>query len=225
VPSTSAPAGSATPTPSGSATPTSAFRYQPLWPFATTTAAGSWQSSYGTHTSQAWHLDAKRTALAFTRDFLGFTEIDRVTSTAIVGGDAKIGVGYITEGSRTGTVAVVHLVRIGAGDTAPWEVVGTEDVALTLTKPAYGATVSSPIAVGGRITGVDESLRVSVRAVGAGKPLGTSCCTPAGGERTPWSATVSFHGTTSGQVLTVVVSTGGHLKEVERFAVTGVRAR
>jgi hypothetical protein len=110
---------------------------------------------------------------------------------------------------------------VGTGNDRPWEVVGTDDTDLTLTTPAYGSHVTSPVKVGGRITGVDESVRIQIRRASKGTPVGTSCCVSAGGERTPWSAQVTFTGT-SGQVLTVAASTGGHLAEVERFAVTGV---
>jgi hypothetical protein len=45
---------------------------------------------------------------------------------------------------------------------------------------------------------------------------------PAGGSNTPWSVTVGYT-EPAGRVLTVVVSTGGHVDEVERFAITAVR--
>jgi hypothetical protein len=134
-----------------------------------------------------------------------------------------VAVGFRSEeGSRLLTAAVIHLVRYGTDGDAPWEVVGTDDTTLTLTTPAYGGRVSSPMRVGGRITGVDESIRVQVRRPGAGRPLGESCCVPAGGSDRQWSATVAFRAA-PGQTMTVVASTGGHVAEVERFAVTGVR--
>ena len=112
----------------------------------------------------------------------------------------------------------------GTGADAPWEVAGTRDTTLTLDTPAYGALADSPLTVGGRITGVDENLRVAVRRPGSETPLGEACCLPAGGQGTRWTTTVRFTGTT-GEAMTVVVSTGGHVAAVERFAVTGVRAR
>ena len=115
-------------------------------------------------------------------------------------------------------------MRFGSGADAPWEVVGTDDTDLSVTAPAYGATVTSPVTVGGRISGVDESIRVQVRQSSTESPLGESCCLPAGGSNTPWHTTVAFHGATD-PVVTIVASTGGHLQGVERFAVTGVRTR
>lgn len=76
--------------------------------------------------------------------------------------------------------------------------------------------------MGGTITGVDESIRVQVRSTGSARPLGESCCASAGGEDALWSATVTFQAA-PGSTLTLVASTGGHVAEVERFAVTGVR--
>ncbi|MGA5098583.1 hypothetical protein ACPCAC_14655 [Streptomyces lavendulocolor] len=99
---------------------------------------------------------------------------------------------------------------------------GTDDTTFTLTRPVYGSVARSPLTVGGRISGVDESIRVQVRQPSSRAPLGTSCCTPAGGSGQPWSASVSFKGAEDA-VLTVVAATGGHIAEVERFTVTAVR--
>jgi hypothetical protein len=198
------------------------FRYQPLWPFTSGADAAGWQRRYRTQGTQPWHLDADQTALSFTTGFLGFTEIDRVVSSTIRGDDARVAVGYPTGGDRVGVAAVIHLVLLGSGPDAPWEVVGTRDTTLTVETPRYGATVSSPIAVGGRISGVDESIRVQVRQPSSEQPIGEYCCLPAGGERTPWSVQVAFRGATD-PALTIVASTGGHLQGVERFAITGVR--
>ena len=73
----------------------------------------------------------------------------------------------------------------------------------------------------GRITGVDESIRVQVRRPGTSAALGERCCVGAGGRDTAWSSTVAFHAP-PGRTLTVVASTGGHIATVERFAITGV---
>ncbi|MFI7063097.1 hypothetical protein ACIBL3_19095 [Kribbella sp. NPDC050124] len=198
------------------------FRYQPLWPFASVAEAAEWQREYRDDGRQPWHLDADETALAFTNGFLGFTEIDQVVDRSLEGDEAWISVGYDSGEGPGSVAAVLHLVRIGPGDDAPWEVVGSRDSTLTLDRPRYAALVSSPITVGGRITGVDESIRVDVRQSGSERPLGASCCVPAGGEKQPWSIPVSFRGAAEGAV-TIVASTGGHVQDVERFAITGVR--
>jgi hypothetical protein len=78
--------------------------------------------------------------------------------------------------------------------------------------------------VGGRLSGVDESIRVQVREISSARPLGTSDLLPAGGIDQPWSVRVTFE-TGSDPTATVVAWTGGHIAAVERFAVTGVRLR
>lgn len=210
-----------TTTPETTTTPVARpFQYQPLWPFADAEQAAEWQESHRSGGHSPWHLDAEATALAFTTGYLGFTEVDQVLATDVDGDEAHVTVGFTVPEATPGTAAVLHLAKIGTGADAPWEVVGTRDTTFSLTQPPYGTTVSSPITVGGRITGVDESIRVQVRA--GGDLLGESCCLAAGGENTPWTTTVSYRGAT-GAALTVVASTGGHVTDVERFAITGVR--
>jgi hypothetical protein len=198
-------------------------RYQPLWPFGSIDDARAWQRSYRSGGHAPWHLSAEETALAFAR-YLDLKGIDTVTRRAIGGAEAHIGVGHRSS-EGTPTAAVIHLIRLGDGAEAPWEVVGTEDKELTLTTPVYGATISAsaPITVGGTVTGVDESLRVAVHQPSSGpSPIGRFCCVSAGGFPGKWSAKVPLRGATD-RVLTIVVATGGHVAEVERFAVTGVR--
>src|SRR5205807_1092095 len=133
----------------------------------------AWQPERGGH--QPWHADAEQTARGFV-GYLGYGGIDRITSHTGDNSDAEVGVGYETEGGRTGTAAMMHLLRFGTGADAPWEVVGTADTSLTLTEPIYGATITSPITVGGRISGVDEAIHVEVRQLSSAAPLGESCC-------------------------------------------------
>jgi hypothetical protein len=198
------------------------FGYQPLYPFRTIAEAQAWQRRHATSGDEPWHLDHNQTALRFTMTYLGFSEIDRVVDSRIANDGAHVAVGYVNPDGRTATAAVIHLARYGSANDAPWEVVGTDDTDLSLATPTYGARVTSPLPVGGQITGVDESLQVKVLQPSSTRPLGTACCVPAGGTKSPWSATVSFSGAFD-PALTIVVSTGGHVQSVERFAVTGVR--
>lgn len=224
APSTATPAATGAPTtpaPHGTP-PLGSWSLQPAWPFTTLAQAQEWERAYRSGGHQPWHLDPAQTALSFTRDYLGFKKIDRVSSHTVSGRHARIGVATtVPEGS--GTAAVIHLVRYGSGPDAPWEVVGTDDTTFSLTTPAYGALVRSPLVTGGRISGVDENIRVQVRQPSSAAPLGTSrCCTPAGGDNQPWNVTVPFSGARD-PVVTVVASTGGHVAEVERFTITVVR--
>lgn len=198
-----------------------AFGQQPLWPFPDAAAVRAFQDSYRTGGHQPWHLEPDTTALSFTQGYLGFTGRTSSTTTA---NDAWVGVGFKLPDGRKATAAVLHLARFGTGADAPWEVVGTRDGTLILDTPRYGSPVTSPPTTGGTITGVDENLRLQIRQAGAQQPLGEFCCAPAGGQAQRWMATVAFAGAAKG-ALTLVVSTGGHVTDVERFAITGLRIR
>jgi hypothetical protein len=190
-----------------------------MFPFGSPTEAAQWQQSGGA-SRQPDRLDAGRTALAFAR-FLGYAGINRVVSTSTDARGAHVAVGYPTEGAHLATAAVVHLIPYGTGPSRPWEVVGTDDTDFTLDTPRYDATVSSPFQVGGRITGVDESITAHVQQLHANGNFDEQCCIAAGGARMPWSASLSFTGPTD-PVLIVAAATGGHIQAVERFTVTAV---
>jgi hypothetical protein len=194
--------------------------YSPLWPFSTTAEVAQWQDA-GRNDTQ-WHLDAETTALFFTANYLGFTDINQVVSSDIGPREAKVTVGYRADLAQPAPAAVVHLFRYGDGEQAPWEVVGTIDSTFSVTAPAPGTPVTSPVRVAGRITGVDESIHVQVREPTLPQPIGDACCLAAGGENTPWTTSVKIQGA-SKATLTIVAATGGHAADVERFAVTGVR--
>ena len=194
-----------------------AFGHQAIWPFASLADAAAKQASQR-NGHQPWRGGLDWTALTFVHDYLGYPGINKIVSRTVSGGDARVAVGFATAAGRLNTAAVLHLVRMGFGDNAPWEVVGTDDTTLTLSTPGYGARVSSPTTVGGRISGADESLRVGLFSVLNG--VGESPGIPAGGQNTPWSTRVGFVAA-PGTVLIIVVSTGGHVVPVERFAITG----
>ena len=200
-----------------------AFAYQPMWPFASQDEADSWLRDGAGAAGEPWHADPKATALSFAKDYLGFAEIDRTTTVTEHVDEAWVGVGYALPNGESNTAATIHLARFGAAPNAPWEVVGSLDDALTLSTPKYGSTVGTVIEAGGTITGVDESLHLQVRQSTQDNALGDYCCVPAGGESRPWSAKFSTLPPQPG-ALTLVVWTGGHVADVEKFSVTGLRA-
>ncbi len=198
------------------------FRYQPMYPFANLAEVARWQRHGASDAAEAWHLHADATALSFAR-FLGYTEIDRVGSTTGDQQDAHVEVGAANSDGRFTSAATVHLVRYGRGGHVPWEVVGTDDTDFTVTTPGYGAAVTSPMPIGGSITGVDESIRVTIRGLHTEEALGGLCCVAAGGDASPWATTMSFAPPVEG-VIVVGASTGGHVRSVERFSVTAANA-
>jgi hypothetical protein len=183
----------------------------------------AWQQSYASGRQQPWHLDAGQVALAFAT-WLGYMGIDKVIGTRTDGSGEHVSVGFQVGGpnSENVTSAMVHLVHWGTGSDIPWEVVGTDDTTFSLIRPAYGAAVTSPVTVGGLISGVDENISVQVRTSSSPSAVGTFCCFPAGNTNTPWDTPVSF-AASSGAVLTIAAQTGGHVAGMERFTVTGVR--
>ena len=196
---------------------------EPLFPFANLAHAQAWQRAYASRGHEPWHLSPELTAVAFSQAYLGFGEINKVAGRSVSEGDARVAVGLTLPDGQVSSAAIVRLQRYGSGNNAPWEVVGTDDTTLTVDTPAYGATVASPVKIGATVTGVDEYLRAEAHTLGAGQPLGTFCCQPAGSRANPWTITVPFQAN-SGQVITVAVHTGGHVALTERFAVRGFRA-
>jgi hypothetical protein len=215
---TSAPTSSTTTQPT---VPAGLAPYEGLWPFRSAAEVVTWEQTYRSTGSDAWHLQAGTTALDFTTNYLGFADIDSVISTVTNSTGMHVTVGFHPTSSQSSPSAVIHMVRWGSGAIAPWEVVGTDDTTFAMTTPAYGSVVSTPLRVGGTITGVDENIRVTVRQPSSTSPLGTFCCMPAGGTASPWSASVSYTGATD-PVLTVIAVTGGHVQASERFTVTAV---
>jgi hypothetical protein len=197
--------------------------YLPLFPFASLADVRAWQASYASGGHQPWHRSPDITATAFAA-FLGYPGVTEVAGSSVSRGDAHVAVGIKRPNGTIGTAAVIHLVLFGSDRYAPWEVVGTDDTTFTLDRPGYATAVRSAVTAGGTITGVDESIKVTVHTLSAQGPVGTYCCRAAGGTSSPWSARVSFRAA-PGQVITIAAATGGHVAAVERFAVTGVRVR
>jgi hypothetical protein len=194
----------------------------PLWPFQTVEQADAWIQNHRAVGSDPQHrLDAAATALEFTRGALGYTGIDLVTASTGTDAEQFVGVGWRTEASTVLTAATVRLVRLGSDVQAPWVVVGTKGTSTALAVPGYGDQVSGGFDVGGRITGVDEALRVVVVGPG-GVTLGRAGPIGVGGANQPWRARVALAPAPSGALLTVAVSSGGHLADVEWFAITAV---
>ena len=195
--------------------------YLPLFPFASLAGVRAWQASYASGGHQPWHRSPDITATAFAA-FLGYPDVTEVAGSSVSRGDAHVTIGIKLPNGAISTAAAIHLVLFGSGRYAPWEVVGTDDTTFTLDRPGYGSAVRSAVTAGGTITGVDESIKVTVHTLSAQSPVGAYCCRAAGGTRSPWSARVSFHAA-PGQVITIAAATGGHVAVVERFAVTGAR--
>jgi len=198
----------------------------PLWPFQTADQVEAWRRHRLAVGGSPHHrLDPAQTALEFTRGALGLTSVDRITYVQADGrgrGDdgCVVGVGLRAEAADL-TVARLRLARLGSGPDAPWVVTGTLD-ADAVERPAYGADVTSPLEVGGRLTGADEALRVLVTGPG-GTTLARSEPFALGGVEQPWRVSLELAAAPPGALLAVAVITGGHVADVEWLAVTAAR--
>jgi len=191
-----------------------------VYPFRDLTEVRAWQRSYESGGHQPWHLDADITSTSFAA-FLGYTSAGRVMSSRADASGSYVALGFRNPNGAAIVATTIHLVRVGTGADAPWEVVGDlPSSTLSLTTPALGATVASPVRVGGQVTGVDESLHVQLRSLGSSTAVADRCCIAAGGEHQPWSTQVTFE--RAADPLLIAVSTGGHLQAVEHFAFTAV---
>lgn len=217
------PALSSTPA-SGAATASSSPAAQkrdvlPIWPFSNPQEARNWQESYRQGGHSPWHVDAAFTAVAFTQGYLGFTELDQAIKTDIRGQDALVQVGFSPQEGQTPQVAAtVHLIKYGSGPNTPWEVVGAEGSGIAVTTPEYGTAAHSPAMVSGTLTDAAGNVQIRFLQPGSEKPLAESQAIPVAGA---WRTTVPFTAKPD-QVITVVAATGGHVADVERFAVTAV---
>jgi hypothetical protein len=213
------------------AIPSGAFSTAPVWPFTTLAEAAAWRAAYGSTDHQAWHLDPARTALTFASDYLGFPGMDQVTSKVVTASRARVGVGWDDVGAETPgheagelrphEAATVDLIRYGAGTTAPWVVVGASSPGVIIESPTDDAPAKSPLTVAGTITGSDT--RWSVKVLGrTSTPLLVSgpFPTPAAGQH--WNTHLTF-AAGSASVVVVVVSTGGQIRDVDRFSVITLR--
>jgi hypothetical protein len=107
--------------------------FQPLFPFANLAHAQAWQRAHASGGHESWHLSPELTAVAFSQEYLGFSEINKVADHSVSQGDARVAVGLTLPDGRVSSAAIVHLVRYGSGNNAPWEVVGTDDTTITVT--------------------------------------------------------------------------------------------
>lgn len=198
-----------------------ALGYEPLWPFTSYAEAEKWRTTVGGFGPWRWHLDAGETAMNFTAN-IGLTDITQVIAVRMNKLGAHVDVGYRDPNGQERIAATLHLVQFGTAKDSPWEVVGSDDTTLSLEQPAYGSRVTSPVTIGGHITGVDENIVVSlIRVIHPAdiesKPLAR---VPAGGDHAAWTTgSVPF---TGHGVLIILATTGGHVQQVERFAIQGV---
>ena len=85
------------------------FQYVPLWPFASQQEADRWLRDDAPNGHLPWHAEEDTTALYFTQNYLGFTEINQTTNVTTKGNEAWVSVGYELPNLKVMTAATIHL--------------------------------------------------------------------------------------------------------------------
>jgi hypothetical protein len=186
------PTPDATPTPSPAATatqqPVVTFPGFAFYPFTSPQQELSWERASGP-AAQPWFLDATATAQHFVTDFVGETSTATVVSRALGTEQATVTLGRpAPEGSGTLPVTVVHLQKFQRA----WLVTAADDARgqLSVSTPAGGATLHSPVTVTGPAFGVDEAARVDIRTTDGVVAIGSTGSFGSGSRS--WSARLSW---------------------------------
>lgn len=197
------PAVSPTPVPGASPTAPAApaFAGPAIWPFRSQAQADAWRTDPGT---KAWAGDPVQTTQRFLADYLRVSGV--VASVPRSFAAPPPGRFTVQLDSAEGSAGRVELAQYGDG--GPWTVVSVGGTDLTVTTPRPDGRVTSPQRVSGRVTGVDESVRVELVTF-SGVVVATAYA-PAGSE-VPWETTISW--TTRGWTTGAVVATTRSFKD------------
>jgi hypothetical protein len=199
LPGTTSPSPSPSPSvsPSPSASPRQGilsveYTGPAIWPFRSTQEADAWRGS-GT---KPWADDPIETARHFVSDYLKLSGVTAsIPSSFPAPADQRATVQLTADGRSVGRVQLAAYRPEG-----PWTVVTVGGTDLTITSPATNARITSPQRVTGRVTGVDESIRLDLITF-SGLVIGTSFA-PAGSE-VPWEGELTWtaKGWTSGAIV------------------------
>ena len=145
-------------------------------------------------TSAVWPPPASTTryatpeeaAAGFATQYLGMTA-------AAVGtfaqGDSRSGEVPVRS-TPTGPITTVLVRQLGEGSS--WWVLGCGAQDITITTPAWDASVSSPVSLTGSSLAFEGTIQTQVRQDGMSKPLGMGFVTGGSTERAPFSGTLDF---------------------------------
>jgi hypothetical protein len=203
---TPSPAPTTVPTPTAPTTGvTTSASGTPVWPFTTDTQAADWKSS------RPWAGDPVQVTQHLLDDYLKLPG----HATTRVNDDAAAAIVEVSIGTRP--VAQVRLVRVGRDTDRPWSVTGATSDNLSVTKPADGADVSSPIAISGRASDPDTSVHLRLmteRVLGEGYAMA--------GRELPWTHTLPWTGT-DWSVAALVANTFSGKGDLSAITITAVR--
>lgn len=154
-----------------------------LWPFTSAAEAQAWQPT-GPY---PWAGDILATAEHFATDYLGITGLRGFQPNAV---DGTVGLQSGQPDRRK--ISAVKLVHYESADGKRVWTVESVATDMSVTSPTAGAAISSPTSVTGRITGVDENVRLRL-LTSAGKEIANGGA-PAGSE-VPWQGTLTWSDT------------------------------
>jgi len=90
----------------------------------------------------------------------------------------------------TGPITTVLVRQLGTGSS--WWVLGCGAEDITITTPAWDASVSSPVSLTGSSLAFEGTVQTQVRQDGASKPLGMGFVTGGSTEKAPFFGTLDF---------------------------------
>jgi hypothetical protein len=130
--------------------------------------------------------DPVAAARAFAVDFVGFTD-------PVVGpyraGDSRSGE-VAVRAKSTGPATTVMVRRLGADGS--WCVIGAATDNVTVTSPAAGDAIASPVSVTGSALAWEGNVNGEIRQDGTRAPLGTGVFTGGGDVMRPFSGSISY---------------------------------
>lgn len=184
------PAHSSSPTPTSNPGQSDGFPAQGFFPFSNATDEAGWQQGYETGGHSPWISDPLAVAQSWVPYYLLQKHVDQVAAQQVSATTADITLGRTITGSGVHAVVNVHLVKFHKA----WIVIGASapDGQLTISSPAPGSSVTSPVTVTGPGFGVDERATVEVRDAATPALLGQAQTGMFGNGTQQWSAQVGF---------------------------------
>jgi hypothetical protein len=104
-------------------------------------------------------------------------------------GDARSGEVPV-KSSATGPATTVLVRQLGSDDS--WWVLGAATASISLTEPAWNASITSPVTLTGTAMAYEGTIQTQVREDDTSKPLGEGYVTGRGDAMGPFSGSLAF---------------------------------
>jgi hypothetical protein len=167
------------------------FPAQAIFPFTSISDEQGWQQDYN-NGGTTWQADPTEVATRWVQSYLDQPSVDKVMSIADDNGDKIVTLGRVLQGEGNNLFAVtaVHLTQY---DKA-WIVTRASDPTnyMSISSPAPGSTIKTPVTVTGPGFGSDEVAQLDVRDATSDTSYGTAHF-GFGNGTTEWSQPVNFN--------------------------------